>query len=1566
MKKTTRTLLALLAVLVLLMSLPVSVFAAKGDWVKLQIDLSDCPVSFSGTKDCDSESTPYTAQANTINTIEFEVGGSYDFLTLTLEQDSTNPVREWEVNGTKYDSLLDYTEDENDGEVIYLYIDGMSLIITTEHIVFEAGGDLSLSTTEWTIKPIVAASSEIEAMVKTNDPNQGSVIAVKQAAENTYELKATANPGYSFDHWVAASTQEEITQNPYTVTLTASEIYTAYFHEWKQPAVSSDPVGLVPEDVTDAVKATRKWDDTWTLTAYGSELDGKHYVFSYWSCDEDNSFKSEKNPLDMVVTEDRHYVAHYLPCRITGLTGISAGGSSDWATTEKGSRPLIAGTSVKVAVQYTDNGKIPHSWIKLYAGSEEDIKAGTAKLLAQREGQDGERDAAFDERENAKLTVDTWPEGVTQITAFAQTDDCEAHYFTIDVQTAPGAEGIPMSYLTTPRNCRTSSSDPGPYNPDIYGATAVQNAETGEMELYVAGIGGVYQYVGSNGDTDFVRMPGMEDLNTSGDNLALVSVALGVGGTADDLTSLVKVYHSLGGDQGGTVSYEVRWYNAAAGKWETKNTVPSDKTPSTNGAVNKVLILSSDEIWTQNAYYDGVGWTLHGLSFDTFEKVNSTTAYATATNGTVYKLNAERNGVSDSWTQVDLGGKLLGSRYDGALAVKLTSGGYAILNAGGTTTATYPEIAPDIFGDVWTQDGVFKPHTSGASIVETVGFGGDGNVYALVRGTGRNYVVRADESGWTLMDTVEAFDVGGTNEMEKRPTTPTYIASLGEGVSLFYGSKGSLYLQAQNYTVTFNSNGGSAVSSITGQAWSSFVMPIPTKSGMSFAGWYTDEGLTRLYTNPVIPAANLTLYAKWTETSADRWAEDREKALKQLDNALERMDKGDYSDANWQRVLVEYENGKYAIAIADPQPASEDVSVINKAVQDTIYAALNTAIDRMNAIPVLVLPPIDVVVSMDAQTIGLGYMIKPTIVHTTKYTQASVVITDMIKQNIREKYGLTLDGYATYHESEPAGTYAYMNTGTTRTDFYLAQVYWPNQTNAQIAQYILDVCGDKISETQVESDKQGRYLGEFDYYNMSGWMYSISDWRDSETLPSFPGVGAAGWRMRDGEVMRWQFTVYGYGSDLNADNSAWGSASITGDSGDKTALTYKIAQMREEYKDASADKTYKSGDDKLETSRIYMNVFDDVLCDPLANQAKLDAAVADLDLVAAELENADALTAVTDKILAIGTVKLENGKLVKDGEVTAESGPKIEEARKAYDALTEEQKKLFGKAYPEYLEALEAAEKAYEQIKDTEAAKKAAAEVDAMIDALPDPDDITLRDKAAIDAAMKAYEDLSEAAKGYVKNHDKLVACKEAYDKLNDKPNPPTPPTPPTPSKPATPSKPKDDKPTTGSSFTDVPAGSWYADAVNYVSDKGLMNGTSKNSFSPNATTTRGMIVTILARVEGVNTNGTPWYAAGQKWAMDNGISDGTNMTGEVTREQLAAILYRYAKLKGYDTSKSNKLDSFKDADKVSSWAVEAMQWANAESLINGKSNSMLDPQGKATRAETAAILMRFMQNIAK
>lgn len=236
---------------------------------------------------------------------------------------------------------------------------------------------------------------------------------------------------------------------------------------------------------------------------------------------------------------------------------------------------------------------------------------------------------------------------------------------------------------------------------------------------------------------------------------------------------------------------------------------------------------------------------------------------------------------------------------------------------------------------------------------------------------------------------------------------------------------------------------------------------------------------------------------------------------------------------------------------------------------------------------------------------------------------------------------------------------------------------------------------------------------------------------------------------------------------------------------------------------------------------------------------------------------------------------------------------------------------------------------------------------------------VTINSGDAINAAKAAVSRLSaDQLKTFPQELlDKLAEAERIYHLLTEGSG--------TPVLPVTPSKPKDDKPTTGSSFTDVPAGSWYEEAVNYVSEKGLMNGTSKNSFSPNANTTRGMIVTILARVEGVNTNGTPWYAAGQKWAMDNGISDGTNMPGVITREQLATILYRYAKQKSYDVSKSAALTAFSDADKVSGYAAEAMQWAVAEGLLQG-SNGKLNPQGSATRAQVATILMRFMEKFAK
>ena len=166
--------------------------------------------------------------------------------------------------------------------------------------------------------------------------------------------------------------------------------------------------------------------------------------------------------------------------------------------------------------------------------------------------------------------------------------------------------------------------------------------------------------------------------------------------------------------------------------------------------------------------------------------------------------------------------------------------------------------------------------------------------------------------------------------------------------------------------------------------------------------------------------------------------------------------------------------------------------------------------------------------------------------------------------------------------------------------------------------------------------------------------------------------------------------------------------------------------------------------------------------------------------------------------------------------------------------------------------------------------------------------------------------------------------------------------------------------------FYDVSPSAWYASAVNYVVSKGLMNGTGEGKFSPSADTTRGMIVTILARMDGQSTSGTPWYAAGQRWAMEHEISDGTKMTAAITREQLVTMLFRYAVKNGMNAvTLAENLSRFTDASDVSAWAVSAMQWAVGQGLIQG-SNGKLRPQSNASRAEAAMILMRFCELLKK
>lgn len=161
-----------------------------------------------------------------------------------------------------------------------------------------------------------------------------------------------------------------------------------------------------------------------------------------------------------------------------------------------------------------------------------------------------------------------------------------------------------------------------------------------------------------------------------------------------------------------------------------------------------------------------------------------------------------------------------------------------------------------------------------------------------------------------------------------------------------------------------------------------------------------------------------------------------------------------------------------------------------------------------------------------------------------------------------------------------------------------------------------------------------------------------------------------------------------------------------------------------------------------------------------------------------------------------------------------------------------------------------------------------------------------------------------------------------------------------------------------GLGFTDVAPGAWYYDAVAYVSESGLMNGVDTGIFDPDGSLTRAMVWTILARIEGADTEGgETWYAKARDWAMETGVSDGTDAMGAITREQLVTMLWR---------SRGEPVVDFlltaRDADSISSWAYEAMRWAVSEGIIEGDENGFISPAATATRAQAAAIIMRFIE----
>ena len=184
--------------------------------------------------------------------------------------------------------------------------------------------------------------------------------------------------------------------------------------------------------------------------------------------------------------------------------------------------------------------------------------------------------------------------------------------------------------------------------------------------------------------------------------------------------------------------------------------------------------------------------------------------------------------------------------------------------------------------------------------------------------------------------------------------------------------------------------------------------------------------------------------------------------------------------------------------------------------------------------------------------------------------------------------------------------------------------------------------------------------------------------------------------------------------------------------------------------------------------------------------------------------------------------------------------------------------------------------------------------------------------------------------------------------------------------------------------FKDVKTSDWFYEGVKFANQQELFNGTAHDTFSPNDAMTRAMLVTVLWRLDGkttptktsgfVDVPSKAYYTEAVAWAAENGIVNGTDAThfapnDEVTREQIAAILFRYAEKKGVDTTKRADLNAFPDANKVSAYAKDALAWANAEGLVRGSNENGKDylaPAASATRAQVATILARYAQNIVK
>ena len=1315
------------------------------------------------------------------------------------------------------------------------------------------------------------------------------------------------------------------------------------------------------------------------------------------------------NPMTVALAEGMEnvtFTAHLKLAEVTLGEGAYLEGSGSWESivspsfAEEEGDALPAGSRARLYLPLSVSAAIPDGQltVTIYEGG----SAEGTLLSSNVKTRDWEAGKTY----RIWLPIDPLPytEKLT-VTALIRTTvgNTETVEKTYDISTEANEKNSAFTYVTSPNVPAGTGGSTTEAGPDIRGVSGWTDPETGEAELYFYGKDGVYTWADS-GDRDLMSIS--DGLPTiTGDAAGVLAVGPdGQGGLLAAVSEVGKKIDKVTtpgypSDAEGVIlrgahflyRYDgTSWSQVDASCFSDYQKIYNQEAYNLNqprDPGDAVVILSGGTVWQNKYHWNGTKWEKNEHELIFFYVLWYTEIYSGAADG-LYQYNGT------TWNKVET------ANISGSLEVASgNADGKLLLMAGKNN---YDPYLWD--GSSATKLSLEGLHLNNANSAQSRFFGldQDGIPYALVNGSGegRNYLAGNGYDGsyvykwngekWVYQVMADFNDPNeDPNDLSKkiRPDGVTALSGVIDGVSAMYGEDGAgaIYLSVDDATITFDAQGGTfkddSLKTMTAPILSevdSSKVPSVAKSGNAFGGWYYDaactEGKKWDANTARMPGKDITLYAKWTERTGPVAPDDpemqyhRESALDNLEKAFNKYKESDYSEENWKKLVAAYEQGIADINAALP---AEDF------IENNIIAALNKALAAMQAIPADHAGRIEVAVSMDANTLSLGYLIKPTLVTVDDRTPASVVITDLLREN----------------------GYDWENTGSITNSFYLAGVKPVNQTKAKIPQYILDHAGSVNM-----GDSSDKTLSEFDYHNMSGWMYSVDN--------DFPGVGASSWQMSDGEVMRWQFTVWGYGADLNADNSAWGSSSIV-NVGDKGSLTWAVAELRSEY-----------DDEVLEANEVYMDAME-VLTDPEASQSKINSAKTALakedfdkqpekpDVPTVDVKpeanvdkDGNAKVELTEKEIE---TMIENA-VEGEAEIIAISPKMDSEAtslevtfpKGAVDAILEETKAsvsiqsdlgrvlLSRDVLTSISETTEGG-----AVTVTVAAGKAE-NAGGLLKGQKDVTEEALKDCSVTEVTIRSGKEKVTAFGGksitlYLPVENKAFEVGKSYvvyqisddgsvEQLVGKCV-------------KTGGKRFLELTTTHLStfvalpvevvdmpFTDVKEEDWFYGAVVYAYQNGILTGTGETTFSPNGPMTRSMLVTALWRLEGEpeasGASGFPdvkpdaWYAEAVDWASQTGLVSGTGAgfdpEGSVTREQIASILYRYAKLKGWDVSKTASLQDFADGADTSAWATRAMEWAYAEKLITGKDGNRLDPQGQATRAEVAAILMRLLESKAE